>query len=216
MGRFDLIAMKHIPLLAIFSLSTLLVAAADDPKPEASTSSTTNPVLEETVTNPVATTAASPSTARGISPQTAARLAALTPKYTPPPPAAPADENPVVKDTEDKPKNGIVRLPAYLVREPKMPALSEAQVLTPRGRVDLAYKAFPGLRFGNIWFLRNDAIANAMLEEELMAARAREIADLMSLLPANQPESDSPRARLIRDALTPRSSPSQMGAGDGR
>ena len=122
----------------------------------------------------------------------------------------------MIKETEEKPKNGIVRLPAYLVREPKMPALSEAQVLTPRGRVDLAYKAFPELRVGNLWIFRNDAIANAMLEEELMTERAREIADLMSLLPANQPESDTPRARLIRDALAPRSSPVRMDSSDGR
>lgn len=208
--------MKHLPLLAIVSFGALAAVAADDPKSDVNTSSTANPVLAETATSPAASAATPSSTVRGVSPETAARLAALAPKFTPAPPAPPANENPVIKETEDKPKNGIVRLPAYMVREPKMPALSEAQVLTPRGRAELAYKAFPGLRFGNIWIFRNDAIANAMLEEELMTERSREIADLMSLLPANQPASDTPRARLIRDALTPRSSPARMDSSDGR
>lgn len=202
--------MKHIPLVALFSLGAVLAMAADDSKSEPHGSGPANPILAESAGAAQPTATSPNSGAAGISPATAARIAALAPKYTPASAKSAAEENPLLKEPEDKPKNGIVRLPAYLVRQPKMPALSEAQVLTPKGRVDLAYQAFPGLRFGSFWIFRNDGIATAMLEEELMAERARQIADLMTLLPANRPEGDSPRERLIRDALTPRSSPTEM------
>lgn len=195
-----------LPSVALFALGVVVATAADEPKPATGTEGTGSPILAETAGSPAPPRAAGP----GISAATVARIAALTPKFSPSPSTATEAPNPVLKETDDKPKNGIIRLPAYLVVGPKTPTLNEVQVLTPKGRVDLAYKAFPGLRFGSFWIFRNDGIADAMLDEELMLARQREVADLMSLLPANRPESNSPRDRLIRDALAPRSNPAAM------
>jgi hypothetical protein len=152
---------------------------------------------------------------RAVSPATAAMLAAAAPRFQPvAAPAQPTHES--VEEVPDKPRNGIVRLPRYIVREPRVPALSEYQVLTPKGKVELALKTYPGLRFGSFWIFRNDGIALAMLEEDVAAERARELAELTSLLPTNGPSPDSEQGRkqrLIRDALTPRSSWTNMSTG---
>ncbi len=87
---------------------------------------------------------AAPRRTRVISPEVAAALAAASPKYTPPvpkPPPPPEDDLPDAREI-DKPKNGIVRLPKYLVREPKPAVLTERAVLTQKGLVDVAMKRY--------------------------------------------------------------------------
>jgi hypothetical protein len=82
---------------------------------------------------PAAATAAPPGPERLVSPEVAAELAAAIPPYNPPRPgaAAPAADSPAV-----------VRMPAYLVRSPKLPTPDE--VLTPEGRADLAMDRYLG------------------------------------------------------------------------
>ncbi len=120
--------------------------------------------------------------ARVVSSETAERLSAAAPKYTPPPAKetpgpAPAAATPVA----DKPRNTIIRLPAYVVQEQKVPALRERDLLTPQGRVDLALKRHPGLRFGSLGPLNNNVWANAMLEEEFGIERQRELWELTTM-----------------------------------
>lgn len=102
----------------------------------------------------------SPSTprrSRAISSGVAAALAAASPKYTPPPPPPPppppkpepapetrpesVEESGDLRDT-DKPKNGIVRLPKYIVREPKPVIFSERMISTRKGLTDIAMKRY--------------------------------------------------------------------------
>ena len=84
---------------------------------------------------------------RPISSGVAAALAAASPKYTPPapkpppPPPKPEEEQPDLRDL-DKPKNGIVRLPKYVVREPKPVIFSERTISTKKGLTDIAMKRY--------------------------------------------------------------------------
>jgi len=104
-----------------------------------------NPIVTvagtETPSAPNAPTA--PRRHRAISPDIAAQLSAATPKYTPPPPkpAVTEEEEPDLRDV-DKPKNGIIRLPKYVVHEKPPPMLTERAVYTKSGLADLAKKRY--------------------------------------------------------------------------
>lgn len=79
---------------------------------------------------------------RLISSTVAAQLAARIPKYAPPPPKPPpAAEEPDLRDV-DKPKNHIVRLPAYVVHAPPPPVFSERAISTKKGLEDIAMKRY--------------------------------------------------------------------------
>jgi hypothetical protein len=74
----------------------------------------------------------------------AAALAAAAPKYTPPPPKAepkPEAEQPDMREV-DKPKNTIVRLPKYIVQEPKSPVFTERSIHTEKGLTDIAMRRY--------------------------------------------------------------------------
>lgn len=154
---------------------------------------------------PAAPPALPPPAPRAISPEAAAKLAALVPKFsvadTPLPDPAARDPGP------DRPRNTIIRLPNYVVTEPKIKMPKERELLTPKGRLELALKRYPGLRFGNIGFLRNDGIALMMYEEDLRLERMREMAELLSLLPASiqaKPEVKRSSQQILIRPITPR------------
>jgi hypothetical protein len=69
-------------------------------------------------------------------------LTSTMPKYSPPP--KPSETEADLRDT-DKPKNGIIRLPQYVVREPKSPVFTERESLTRQGLNDLAMKRYLGI-----------------------------------------------------------------------
>jgi len=103
---------------------------------------TTSPILEPAAEKPAAP--AAPKRTRAISSEVAAALAAVSPKYTPPapkPPPTPEEEQPDMRDV-DKPKNTIVRLPKYIVREPKPVIFTERAISTPKGLTDIAMKRY--------------------------------------------------------------------------
>ena len=159
----------------------------------------TAPVAEPEKTSPVPPAPPNPPP-RAVSPETAAKLAAVAPKFVPP---TPAEEKPAadLRDT-DKPKNGIIRLPAYLVREPKMRELKQRELLTPKGKLDLALKRHPGLRFNPLFFLgSNDGIARAMLEEEDRLERLAEMADLLSLMRYSDTPMDPDTKRNVQQSF---------------
>lgn len=125
------------PIGVVFSASTRAQTSAPSEKPAilAETSS------EKTVPPPA------PKRTRVISPEVAAALAAATPKYTPPAPTPPppppkAEEDlPDLRDI-DKPKNGIVRLPKFIVQERKPVIFTERAIHTPKGLTDIAMKRY--------------------------------------------------------------------------
>lgn len=157
--------MRPAPLVAMFGFAVSAAAA------------------EPSVSVPSAEPAAVPATkaVRRISPETAARLAAINPPFTPPPAPAATPAVPVDLREVDRPRNQIIRLPPYRVEAPKVPELKERHILRPRAKIDLVFKRNPGLRVGNFFGL-NGGIAAAMLADEERLERMREFNDLVSLL----------------------------------
>ena len=85
-----------------------------------------------------------PKRTRPVSSGVAAALAAAAPKYTPPPPKPepkPEEQQPDLREV-DKPKNAIVRLPKYIVREPKPVIFSERTIHTEKGLTDIAMRRY--------------------------------------------------------------------------
>lgn len=125
-----------------------------------------------------------PKRTRAISSDVAAALAAVTPKYTPPPPKPePKPESELVDMREvDKPKNTIVRLPKYIVQEPKPPVFRERDIHTQKGLTDIALGRYISEvdhvlnRFTLPWFgISREKRARAMYEED---ERLKNMADL--------------------------------------
>ncbi|KXU35370.1 hypothetical protein AXK12_05200 [Cephaloticoccus capnophilus] len=82
---------------------------------------------------------------RAVSENVAAQLAARMPQYTPPPEPKPKPDDQDAPDGEladmrdtDRPKNQILRLPDYVVREKKSPILRERDIHSPSGLAALA------------------------------------------------------------------------------
>jgi hypothetical protein len=125
-----------------------------------------------------------PTAQRVVSPVTAAKLAAAAPKFTAPAPVpapvqAPASPVAVARPAEP-PRHSVIHLPEFVVGEPKDYVPTPLDVLTPKGRVELAFQRRPGLRIVPFRWM-NAAIAVEMLEDDLQAERRREAAELWSL-----------------------------------
>ena len=79
---------------------------------------------------------------RAVSKNVAAALAARMPKYNPPKP----EPDKVADDRDmrevDKPRNKIIRLPEYVVRQDKPPVFRERDIYTNKGLAELAMKRY--------------------------------------------------------------------------
>ena len=168
----------RLPLLtAFFALGLAFTGRtqAADPKPA------TPPAAEPAVfTDPAKATPARPARPpreRVMSDDLAATLAVGMPKYTPP---TPVEKKPVKEPVDtreaDKPKNSIIRLPDYVVREARPPVFREKDLATPGGKTDLGMKRYAGLNFGPLasW---NRPIALAMYQEQERLDNMSELAD---------------------------------------
>lgn len=110
--------------------------------PPSSSTQGASPVLAPKTEEP--SSSSTPRRNRAISGGVAAALAAAAPQYTPPPPKQePRPESEQVDMREvDKPKNTIVRLPDYIVRERKPPVLNERTINTEKGLTDIAVRRY--------------------------------------------------------------------------
>jgi hypothetical protein len=113
---------------------------------------------------------------RSVSPAVAAALADGRPHYQPPTPTPTPGPEIDARDV-DKPKNGIRRLPKYIVQEARPPIFRERDLYTARGQIDLSFKAHAGLNFGNILGLNEGPAAQMYLDDQ----RSANIADLTDL-----------------------------------
>jgi hypothetical protein len=109
---------------------------------------------------------------RLVSSEVAAAVASSLPKYQPPP--KPTERTASDLRETDKPKNDIIRLEKFIVREPKPPVFTERQLSTRKGLADLAMKRQPGLKIGNFGGM-NEGPALLMYAEQ---ERLKNIADL--------------------------------------
>ena len=80
---------------------------------------------------------------RAVSQGVAEALAAGMPKYDPPKPVEKEPEEEAVDMREiDQPRNKIIRLPEYVVREKKPPVFRERDIYTTKGLSELAKKRY--------------------------------------------------------------------------
>jgi hypothetical protein len=116
------------PLLAALALTATAVAQSTPPaaaaKSDATPAETPRPKRERAISNNVASA-----------------LAASMPKYNPPPKPRPEDQDVDLRDV-DKPRNGIIRLPRYTVRERKPPVFRERDIHTNAGFAELARRRY--------------------------------------------------------------------------
>jgi hypothetical protein len=183
--------MKRLMIAAWLLLPATVWAAESVPAVSEETSSN-KPVadLSSTSETTVTTTPAAKSP-RTMSSDTAAKLSAASPKFVSPvtvvPGTAEATETSPVARESDKPRNQIIRLPRYIVEEQKLHVpKEELDVLTPKGRVDYAFKRRPGLKIVPLGWM-NAGVALEMLEDDLRTQRRREEADLWSLYLIHEP-----------------------------
>jgi hypothetical protein len=160
--------MKTLIVVSVL-FSTALLTSAAEPTPASES--------RPTVSDPAVP---SPSRTPPTSATTKARLNAGLPSFRSPAKvdAEATAANPAERET-DVPRNGIIRLPQYDVREDKIPMFRERELLTQKGRADVALRRHPGLRFGPLSFL-NVRRGLEMLAEEDELDRRREMAKLIS------------------------------------
>ena len=133
-----------------------------------------------------------------LSPEIVKAVIEKLPKYAPPGPPknAPA---PLADESKDS-SSGVLHLPKVTVKErpPTLPPTFD--LLTPKGRLELAFKKYPGLRIGN-FFGMNNGIALAMQAEE----RKLEQKDALTATVRRTTRDNSPESkklvRLIDDAF---------------
>lgn len=161
--------MKFVLLFIGLAVSTSVSGSADP-----AGASATSP---ETVSNR-ADAAAAPSVRGGPAPLTSTRLNEVLPKFSPPSPALGSTDSVEPRSSEtERPRNDIVRLPPYDVRQRGLPIFRERELRTPAGRVDGALKRHPGLKFGSLAFL-NVRPGLKMLAETDALERRREMNEL--------------------------------------
>jgi hypothetical protein len=103
----------------------------------------------------------------------AANLSAIATRLAPPANATPAASSAAAPagDSSD-----AVQLKPYVVQEDRLPEFKERDMLTLKGKLELARRRYPGL--GPL----NNALALQMLEEDFAKERREELADLRRTL----------------------------------
>lgn len=130
---------------------------------------------------------------RAVSNEVAAALAAVMPKYEPPKPA-PAkaeddEELPDLRET-DKPRNKIVRLPEYVVREKKPPVFNESEL---RNKDNFAKQRYSGLNLSP----GNTTVGREMLWEDERLQNKATFTDLARTGSADDPEAKRYYKKLL-------------------
>ena len=122
--------------------------------------------------------------ARAISPEVAAQLAASRPKFSPTPLPKPEEDLPDLREI-DKPKNTIVRLPKFVVHEPLPPIFRERDIYTQQGLANLAMRryfteadrALNRFRLPLFSIMSNEDRAMAMYAEDERLKNMADVAD---------------------------------------
>jgi hypothetical protein len=121
----------------------------------------------------LAQSAAPPTSDEEIHQNLSAMLAAGMPKYEPPKPP-PKEEPPQDLRDLDKPKNGIIRLPKFVVHAPRPPVFRETDLYTKAGLAKYAMDRYSGLGPAPLGFL-NAPVAVTMLQDELRTGNLVEL-----------------------------------------
>ncbi len=160
----------------------LIIVLCAGPLTFAQSPATTAPEAFSPLVKPAATAPAS-APARAVSPATAAHLAITAPKYIAPASATAkaAASAPDLRET-DRPRNTIIRLPNYVVRQSKEVIYKEDQFITPEGKLRRTYARHRGLHAGSFWLFKNDPAAHQIQGDDERVERRAELSDLLGLL----------------------------------
>ncbi|HWA86371.1 MAG TPA: hypothetical protein VG710_09130 [Opitutus sp.] len=120
-------ALVPLALLAAFALSPLGRAQAV--------------AAHDTAAASIPDDSALPKHERAMSDNLSSALTASLPKYNPPPKPRPEDEDVDLRDV-DKPRNGIVRLPKYVVHQRRPAVFRERDIYTDKGLNELARRRY--------------------------------------------------------------------------
>jgi hypothetical protein len=129
-------------------------------------------VKSEGASRPASST---PPARRALSPEMAAKLSAIAMRVAPPTNATLTAG--VAATVAPGDSSDTVQLKPYIVREDRAPEFKERDILTPKGKLELARRRYPGL-VGPL----SDAAALRMLEEDFARERRQEMADLLGLV----------------------------------
>ena len=190
--------MKRRPLALLFVSA---VAAAAQPASPPATEAPTTPL------------AAVPARARTVSPAMADLLKAALPKLAPVKPAekTPAAESPDLREI-DKPRNAIVRLPKYVVREPKPPVFTDRELYGAKAFGErLARRYYPDwyLAFNRLaqftplalYLPSAGASALARFEDEERLRKKAEFEGLANLIMLSDPKAGAKAKEVTRDTF---------------
>jgi hypothetical protein len=220
-------------------------APTPPPKPAVPDDTTTSPVFTPSAAAPLPAVSVPPADDDGHgdprriqSAELAGALVDSIPKYSPPkaaPPPKPEDQQTDLRDI-DKPKNGIIRLPKYVVHAAPPPIFTNKDVLDQKGRDDLAMKQYiidtkdmPSFAAALSKFLFQDNASQQYADAE----RASNISSLRSDASAAAIDGDAAESSFIRQQsndtylrrsdwapigsrITTSSSPADAGGGNGQ
>ena len=176
------------PVIAAFCLEVDVRAEAPAPAPPAASQPRTlSPVIVETLT-------------------------ATLPKFAPPAPA----KLPVGTPSADAGESldDVLHLQKITVRPVTKEPPAESGWLTNKGRIELAMKLYPGLRFGNIFGL-NQGMALALLEDERLARKRAAVADAVEHVTLLDSKEDKRMRHLMEAAVLRPNTDWQNGRGPG-
>ena len=154
-----------------------------------------------------------------ISPEIVDAVAAKLPKYDPRAADKSNSDGATANDAYES--AGVLYLPKVTVRKDRLSTPSDFAFLTPKGRMELAFKTFPGLRIGNLFgsnkgkeglpFRTDNGDATTMQAESREVARKEAVTETVERTRTD----DGPESRRIDKLLTAAvARPSMFWAGD--
>lgn len=180
------------------ALAPLLVALALVPATPSPAQTASAPPDHDATTSVTSSTKPTPRK-RAISSEVAAALAASMPKYNPPPKVEPKPEDEEQDLREiDKPRNGIIRLPKYIVQDKKPPVFRERDLHTKNELATLAMTRYSGLGAVPLSGM-NRGIALFMYQED---ERLQNMAELKDDAQTSQRAGDTAEAQYIKREAT--------------
>lgn len=97
-------------------------------------------------------------------------------------------------------RDGVLKLPTVTVQVKKPQSLGEYEMLTPKGRLDMAVRRRPGLRIGNFLGL-NNGIALAMLREDIEKEKRDVMKERVDRLSLDDGPDTRELKRLLKEAI---------------
>lgn len=131
---------------------------------------------------------------RALSPEMSGKISNLLTRDLPPMTHVTTEDTAPSPPAGDGDDSDRLALDPYHVTEERLPAFKEREILTPKGKLALARRRYPGTTPGS---------ALLLLEADFDKERRQELSDLNRLLEINRSELSPDTQRLIRDTRIP-------------